>query len=457
VSVQEISVKARYDYTKGTIRRGMMRLSIPVFFELLAWNIDSILELFWVGRLGSPALAAMSLGFMVLSFTRALGMANRTAGQALLAQRIGAGDTAGASIIAGQMISLQLILFTPIMVAGFTCAPVIMAMISTEPEIVRLGTIYLRAGFSMLIFIDGIFTLAAIFRGSGEPGFSLVGMIVNSICGFAAMPLLVFGVGLIPALGIAGATFGLGAGRLAGIAVMLSFLFSGKCRIHLRLSDLLPRPQILLRIAGLGWPIGGQNFLERGANLVLIGILSPFGGIALAAWGIGNRVSHMGRMPAFALQGAIRTLVGQNIGGHRPERARRAAWASIATIFIILLCTTSTIFLWAPKIIHFFGMSGETIPAGTTCLRILCLGIIFEGTRRVISGIFEGAAQTKPPMIVEAIIRWPVMLPMAYGAAMWLGLRESGIWWSVAGSQVLGGLALFFWFSFAWGQRPRKS
>ena len=449
--------RARYDYTQGSIRRGMLRLSIPVFFELLAWNIDSILELFWVGQLGAPALAAMSLGFMVLAFVRAPGMANRTAGQALLAQRIGAGDTEGASRLAGQMIVLQLILFTPIIAAGIAGAPVFMAMISADPEIIHLGTIYLRAGFSMLFFIDGIFTLAAIFRGSGEPGFSLTGMIVNSISGFVAMPLLVFGAGPIPALGIAGAPLGLGVGRLAGSAVMLGFLFSGRCRIHLSLSDLLPRAHLLLRIAELGWPIGGQNFFERGANLVLISILSPFGGVALAAWGIGNQVSHMGRMTAFALQSAVRTMVGQNIGGQRPERARRAAWATIGAVFIILSCTTSAIFLWAPEIIRFFGMSGEAKPAGIACLRILCLGIVFEGTRRVISGIFEGAAQTKPPMFVEALIRWPVMLPMAYGTSVWLGLRESGIWWAVAGSQVLGGLALFFWFKFGWERRIRES
>ncbi len=444
---------ARYDYTQGTIRRGMVRLSLPVFFELVSWNVDSILELFWIGRLGAGALAAMSLGFMVIAFVRSVGMGIRVSGQALLAQRVGAGDTEGASLMAGQTILLQIFCFAPIMIAGLWGAPVFMSLISSDPEIVRLGTLYMRGGFSALLFIDGIFTLASMFRGAGEPGFSLTAMIVNSIAVFAAIPLFIFGAGPVPGLGIAGAPLGLGAGRLVGCGVMFFFLFSGRCRIHLRPRHLIPRPGHLRRIVELGWPVCGQNLFERGANLVLIGILSPFGGIALAAWGVGNRVSHMARMPGFALQGAVRTMVGQNIGGNRPERARQAAWATMAAVFFILSLSTSAIFIWAGEVIRFFGMSGAAAPAGVACLRILCLGTLFEGTRRVISGIFEGASQTKPPMIVEGIVRWAVQLPLAYLAGVALGFEAEGIWWAVAASQVIGALALFVWFVFGWRRR----
>ncbi|MDP6366420.1 MAG: MATE family efflux transporter [Nitrospinota bacterium] len=448
--------RVRYDYTQGPIRRGLVRLSIPVIFELILWNIDSILELFWVGRLGATALAAMSLGFMVISAIRSVGMGIRTSGQALVAQRVGAGDLDGASLMAGQTIVLQYILFTPIVVGGLAGAPLIMSLISGDPEIVRLGTSYLRASFAAVIFIDGIFTLASIFRGAGEPGFSLAGMTVNSIVAFMAIPLLAFGGGPIPALGIAGTPLGLGAGRLIGYSVMMAFLFSGKCRIHLRPGHFLPRPAHLFRILRLGWPVGGQNLLERGANLVLIGILSPFGGIALAAWGVGVRVSHMSRMPGFALQGAVRTMVGQNIGSNRPDRARMAAWVTLGTVFLILTATTSMLFIWAGKVIHFFGMPGEAAPIGVICLRILCVGTVFEGTRRVLAGIFEGASQTKPPMIVEGVIRWGFMLPLAYAAGVALGQGAMGIWWAVSGSQIVAGLALFTWFVFGWRRQAYR-
>jgi putative MATE family efflux protein len=455
VKVSKPQVRVRYDYTKGPIGKGLVRLSIPIFFELIAWNIDSILELYWVGRLGANALAAMSLGFMAQSFVRAVGMGIRTAGQALLAQRVGAGDNEGASLIAAQTLLLQIISFGPIMIVGFWLTPWILRLLTSDPVIADLGTQYLRAGFAMLIFIDGIFTCAAIFRGAGEPRFSLIGMAINSIAVLIAIPVLIFGVGPVPAFGIGGATLGLGVGRSAGVAVMIGFLFSGKSRIHLRPAHFKPQTEYLIRIASLGWPVSGQNFFERGANLLLVGLISPYGGVALAAWGVANRLSQMGRMPGFAIQGATRTLVGQNVGATQPDRAQRAAWTAIGTVVVILGITTSALFIWAEPVISFFGLQGEEAPAGVICLRILCLGIGFEATRRVISGIFEGAAMTKPPMIMEAIVRWGVLVPLAYLVSSVLTLPATGIWWTVAGSQVLGGVALFLWFVTGWTRRMK--
>jgi Na+-driven multidrug efflux pump len=146
-------------------------------------------------------------------------------------------------------------------------------------------------------------------------------------------------------------------------------------------------------------------------------------------------------------------MVGQNIGGRRPDRARVAAWITISIVFSILLLTTIALFIWAEQIIHFFGLKGAAAPAGVICFRILCIGTLFEGTRRVVAGVFEGASQTKPPMFVEAIVRWMVMLPMAYVASTLFGMAEIGIWWAVSGSQVLGGLALFIWFIFGWRRK----
>jgi putative MATE family efflux protein len=326
-------------------------------------------------------------------------------------------------------------------------------MLTSDSEIIRLGTMYIRASFAMVLFIDGIFTLASMFRGAGEPGYSLMGMIVNTIGVVLSIPLLVYGAGPLPALGLAGTPLGLGAGRLLGVLLMLYFLFSGRCRIRLKLAHLRPHPAHLFRIIELGWPVWAQNLFERTANLVLISLISPFGALALAAWGVGNRVSQMGRMPGFALQGAVRTMVGQNIGGRRPDRARVAAWITISIVFSILLLTTIALFIWAEQIIHFFGLKGAAAPAGVICFRILCIGTLFEGTRRVVAGVFEGASQTKPPMFVEAIVRWMVMLPMAYVASTLFGMAEIGIWWAVSGSQVLGGLALFIWFVFGWRRK----
>ena len=443
----------RYDYTKGPIGRGLVVLSLPIFSELVSWNVDTIVEIYWVGWLGADALAAMSLGFMIPMMVRAVGMGIRVAGQALVAQRIGANDEEGAALVAGQCILLQTFFFIPLCGAGYVFSPYLIGWMTSNPRLLYLSAIYLRAGFLMLLFIDGIFTLANIFRGAGEPKYSLFAMIINSGVTFIAMPAFIFGFGLIPPLHLAGANLGLGVGRLAGCVVMLIILFKGNARIHLKWRHLVPRSLEMKRILELGWPAWGQMFFERGANLVLVWMLAPFGALALAAWGLGSRVSNMGRMPGFSLQGAVRTMVGQNIGARKPERALRSAWVTVGAVVSIMVVVIMGISVWSKEIVTFFGAKGVALPHAVICLQILCVGLGFEATRRVIAGIFEGASSTRPPMIVEAIVRWVVQLPGAYILAVWMGFRELGIWWAVAASQIIGGVALFLWFAIGWRRR----
>ncbi|MDA0998882.1 MAG: MATE family efflux transporter, partial [bacterium] len=406
--------RSRFDYTKDSITKGIIRLSVPTFGEQIAWNIDGIVEIFWVGRLGPDSLAAMSLGFMFIMFLRAIGLGIRIAGSALVAQRIGGGDAEGASEAAGQAIFLTVIFYIPVTLFGYLLAPHLMILMTRDAEIVRLGAIYLQAGFLVFASVDGIFTLAHLLRGAGEPGISLAGMIPSTALSVTLMPLIVFGAGPLPALGLAGTITAVGIGRLAGIAVMAAFIITGHSRLSLQPRYLRPKPELLRRLISLAWPAGTTNLLERGANIVLLRMIAPFGSLALAAWGVGNRVSVMGRMPGFGLQAALRTMVGQNVGANRPERAWRSVHITMTALAVIMGATASGMYLYAEEVVRFFGMKGEAAEVGSLCLRILAFGIPFEAGRRALAGAFQGAADTKPPMVVEGAVRWAIQLPAAY-------------------------------------------
>jgi len=447
--------RLRYDYTQGPIGRGLLYLAVPVFMEQIAWNVDTIVEIYWVGRLGESAIAAMSLGFMVTMFVRSGGLGIRVAGQALVAQRIGAGDPEGAASLAGQMLLLHALYFLPLSLLGALLSEEIMRAFTQDPEIVRIGGAYLRASFWVLLLTDGIFAFASIFRAAGESLISVWPMAASSVVTFAAMPLFILGAGPLPAFGLAGASWGLGAGRLLGCAVMAAALLGGLSRVRLRPAHLLPSPELMRRVLRLAWPAGTQVLFERSANIVLVGMLSRFGPLALAAWGVGNRVNNMGLTPGYSFQGSGRTLVGQNIGARLPERARRAAWASLGASAAVMAVVAAGVFLWAEPMVRFFGMQGEGVPAGVLCMRVLSLGMAFEAARRTLSGVFEGAAMPAPPMVVEAVVRWGVLLPGAWLLSTPLGAREAGVWWAVAGSQAVGGAALFAWFVTAWQRRVR--
>ena len=223
--------KKNIDYTDGPIGRNVYLISMPIFFELVAWNIDSILEVYWIGRLGPSALAAMTIAFIILICARAGGMGIRVPAQALVAQHIGSGDKEKAALVAGQTFLLQIFYFVPVSLLGIIIAPYLVGFFSSEDPLRSLAITCLLSGLIMVIFIDGIFTIGNLLRGAGDVTLSLKGMIVSSCIVFWAMPLLIYGYGYIPSLKIAGVFIGLGAGRLVGCMVMTYLLFSGLSKI----------------------------------------------------------------------------------------------------------------------------------------------------------------------------------------------------------------------------------
>ena len=436
----------RYDYTKGSIGWAITRLSIPMCVEQIIRNIDGVLEIYWIGVLGPEFLAATSLGFTTVLFLRAVGFGVRISGQALIAQRIGAGDGPGASVVAGQTILFLLSYALVFTIIGLIYSPQIISLLTSDPELIRLGSDYMRAGFMVFIAWEGMFVFSNILRGAGEPGYTLTAMIAGVCVSITAVPLLIFGAGPIPALGIAGGFLGMGAGRFTGWMVMLYIVATGRSRIKLRPSDLWPRPAVIGRVFALAWPVSVQNLLERGASIILLRMLSPFGPFALAAWAVGNRITLIARMPSFGLQGSVRTLVGQNVGAGLPERAARTVKIALITLTAVMGAVSVGMFVLAPEIVVIFGMKGEAAGIGAMALRILSVGLVVESGRRVLAGAFQGSGQTKPPMLVEGIVRWAVQIPAAFVMAVPLGVGAASVWLAVAGSQIISGAAMLVWF-----------
>ncbi len=437
-----------YDYTRGSIGWAITRLSVPICGERILRNLDGLLEIYWLGRMGADFLAAASLGFIVLLFIRSISFGLRIAGQALVAQRVGAGDAEGASLMAGQTMLLVGAFGLAATFLGIALAPAMMALMTRDPILIELGVVYVRTGFAVLLAVEGMFVLGQILRGTGEPGITIAGVVASTALTVVCIPALAFGFGSVPALGIAGVFLGVGAGRLGGFLTMLVFVVRGKSRLVLRWRDLRPRSAAISRVVRLAWPAMAQNLLERSALLLMVRMLSPFGANALAAWGIGNRVTMLARMPSFGLQASVRTLVGQNLGAGKPERVKCTVWLAIAALGILMAVASLVLFAWAREVVSFFGMKQSA--TGVMALRILCAGLLMESIRRVVAGAFQGASRSKPPMVVEGVVRWGMQIPAAYALSLLIG--AGGVWWAVSGSQILSGALLLAWF---WRERDQ--
>jgi len=438
-----------YDYTKGSVGWAITRLSVPICGERILRNLDGIFEIYWLGRMGAEFLAAASLGFITLLFIRSAPFGIRIAGQALVAQRVGAGDGEGASVMAGQTIFLVGVFSLIATFLGLWFAPLLMDLMTRDPALAALGVVYIRAGFAVLLAAEAMFVVGQILRGTGEPGITIAGVVASTVLTLIFIPLFMFGWGPIPALGIAGSFLGIGVGRLGGFATMLTFIVKGKSRLRLRWADLRPRASEISRVARLAWPAMVQNLLERSALLLMVRMLSPFGASALAAWSIGNRVTMIARMPSFGLQSSVRTLVGQNMGAEKPERVTRTVWLAVAALVMLMAAASVFLFAWAQEVVSFFGLAGND--TAVMALRILCAGLLMESIRRVMAGAFQGASRSKPPMLVEGVVRWGVQLPAAYLLSFWFAVGAGGVWLAVSGGQILSGALLLVWF-FRWSR-----
>ena len=447
-----MSAVKRYDYTKGSIGVGLFRLAVPSCLEPIAWNADTLVEIFWVGRLGPEYLAAVSLSFMIIFFFRAVGFGIRIAGSALVAQRIGAGEPESASHVAGQSFLLAGVYYLAISILGCMLSAPLLGLLTSDVAVIRVGVGYLQASFLTIAFVDGIFTISHQLKAAGEPGKSLIGLGISTVMSVTFIPLFIFGLGPFPGLGLPGSAFGIGLGRIFGIFIVLWILTSGRSRLRIRLFHLKPHAETMRRIILLGWPAAAQNLLERGALLILLKILALFGPLVLAAWAIGNRLGTVSRLPGFGIQSAVRTMVGQNIGANLPERALKSVHLAMAGLFVIMCGVTILLYFYAQEIVLIFGMRGEGIDVGVICVRIITIGTLFEAIRRMLAGAFQGAANTKPPMIVEAFIRWGFQIPLAYMAALPLGFGAAGVWGAMTISHFMGGVCLLVWF-FIWSRR----
>ena len=418
---------------------------MPICGERILRNLDGIFEIYWLGSMGPEFLAAASLGFITLLFIRSAPFGLRIAGQALVAQRVGANDAEGASIMAGQTIFLVGAFSLIATFLGLWFAPLLMGLMTRDPALAALGVVYIRAGFAVLLAAEAMFVVGQILRGTGEPGITIAGVVTSTVLTLIFIPLLMFGWGPVPALGLAGSFFGIGVGRLGGFLTMLAFIVKGKSRLEFSWADLRPRRAEIARVARLAWPAMAQNLLERSALLLMVRMLSPFGASALAAWSIGNRVTMIARMPSFGLQASVRTLVGQNLGAERPERVARTVWLAVAALGVLMTAVSVALFVWAREVVSFFGMEGNA--TGVMALRILCAGLLMESVRRVMAGAFQGASRSKPPMLVEGVVRWGVQIPAAWLLSFWLAVGAGGVWWAVSGGQILSGALLLGWFS----------
>jgi len=433
-ALRESVVGNRHDFTEGSIGRAIMLLAVPMVLEMSMESLFGIVNAYWVSHLPVDAMVSIaSIGLtesmLTLVFAVAMGLSMATT--AMVARRIGEKDPAGAAVAAVQSIIVGFAFSVPIALTAIIFMPKLLQLMNASPEIVAVGTGYGRVILGGNIVIMLLFLNNAIFRGAGDATIAMRSLWFANIINLVLDPCLIFGIGPFPRLGVTGSAIATTIGRGAGVLFQLYVLSRGQGRVRIHRQQMRIEPQVMVRLLRVS--IGGMfQFLVATASwLGLVRIVAIFGGAALAGYTIAIRIIIFALLPSWGMSNAAATLVGQNLGAGKPERAERSVWVTGFCNMIFLGLVTIVFVVFARPLINIFTTDPEVVPYGIDALRYVSYGYIFYAYGMVMVASFNGAGDTTTPTLINLFCYWLFQIPLAYTLALPIGLGARGVFLAI--------------------------
>ena len=425
------------DYTRLPVRRAMILLAIPMMAEMMMESVFAVVDIFFVARIGPEAVAAVGLTEAMLTLIIAVAIGLAMATTAMVARRIGEKDETGAAVASAQALWMGLIVAVVTGTIAVIFAPDLLRLMGASEAVIRDGAGYTAMLMGGSITLVYLFLINAIFRGAGDAAIAMRILWFANGLNCVLDPLLIFGIGPFPEMGVTGAAVATTIGRGAGVLYGLWWLYGGRSRIRLGLSHLKPVPQVMLRLARLS--MGGivQFLIATSSWLILMSIVARFGSQAVAGYTIAIRIIIFTLLPAWGLGNAAATLVGQHLGAGYPRRAEQSVWVACRYNFLFLVATGLVFILAAPWLIGLFTTDPVVLDFGTAALRVIAYGYGFYAVGMIVVQAFNGAGDTDTPMFINLCCYWLLQIPLAYALAELMGLGPHGVFWAVMSAEVM--------------------
>ena len=420
-----------HDYTAAPLNRAVILLAVPMVLEMVMESLFAVADVFWVSHLGKEAIAVVGLTESVMTLIYAVAIGISIAAMAMVARRIGEKNLDRAAHTAGQVLVLGAAISAGIGLVLGNLAPYILEAMGATPETVSQGGAFTRImlGCNMTVFL--IFLINAVFRGAGDAVIAMRTLWLANALNIILGPCFIFGWGPFPKLGVAGAAVATNIGRGVGVLFQLWHLASGKSRLKVSWQHLVPERAVIGSIMSTAWNGIAQLLISTTSWVGLFKILSAFGSSAVAGYTIAIRIVISALMPAWGLSNAGATLVGQNLGAGRPERAEQAVKIAARFNMIFLGAAGGIFLIFANWIVHWFAKDPEVYGYGIRALRIVSLGFPFFAAGMCFQGAFNGSGDTKTPTKLNLFCFWLGQIPLAWVLSHPAGLGPLGIFIAV--------------------------
>jgi putative MATE family efflux protein len=445
-SIREAVRGSHQDFTTGNLNRAILLLAIPMVLEMVLESLFAVVDVFWVGRLGADAVATVGLTESLLSLVFAVGLGLSLSTTAMVARRIGEKDPEGAAVAGVQAIAIGLVISVVVGLPCFFYAPRLLQLMGASPQIIGVGSGYARialagSGAIMMLFLNN-----AIFRGAGDAAIAMRLLWVSNIINLILDPCLIFGWGPFPKLGVTGAALATLTGRSIGVLYQFYRLLKGTERIRILRRQVHLNFSVLLRLLRVSLTGILQFAIAHTSWIGLVRIVSIFGSAALAGYTIAIRILIFVLMPSWGLSNAAATLVGQNLGAKRPERAETSVWRTGLYNMIFLGGIGLFFVVFAEPVIRLFTQDPAVVPLAVSSLRILSYGNIGYAYGMVMLQAFNGAGDTVTPTIVHFFGFWLLEIPLAYFLAITVHMQSNGVYIAIVVAEAAiaaAGIVLF--------------
>jgi putative MATE family efflux protein len=422
----------RHDYTQGAIGKSIFLLAVPMVLEMMMESLFALSDVFFVSRLGADAIATVGLteSLMIVVYTLAMGLS--LPATAIVARRIGERDAEAAARSTVQAIILGLVVSGTLAITGAVFAHDLLRFMGASNEVIATGGTFARVmlGGSWTAFM--LFIINASFRGAGDAAVSMRVLWLSNAINIVLGPVLIFGVGPFPRLGVTGAAIATTIGRGTGMLFALFLLVRGSGHLEVARRHIAIETATIGRMLRMSLNGTFQVLVGTLSWIALIRIMASFGSAAMAGYTIAIRVVLFSLLPAWGLSNAAATMVGQALGAAKPDRAERSVWAAMRYNVAFLGTMGLIMLVLAPLIVSGFTKDNSVAEIAVFGLRTMAIGFPLYGIGMVLTQSFNGAGDTSTPTRINIGVFWLLEIPLA-----WVLARHAGLGWHAVFIAVL--------------------
>jgi putative MATE family efflux protein len=430
---KEAVLGSEQNFTEGSINRAIFLLSIPMILEMAMESLLAVVDIFFVSMLNdNDAVTAVGLTESVMALVYSIAMGFGMAATAMVSRRVGEKNEPGAAVAAVNVMYIGLVISLLITVVGIFFYKDILLLMGASDAIIKVGSGYTQWMLIGNITIVALFLVNAIFRGAGNAAIAMHSLWIANILNMILDPIFIFGWGPIPAMGVEGAAVATNIGRGAGVLYQVYYLIGDKGVVKIHKDNIRVDWTVIISLLKVAAGSIGQFLISTLSWLFLARIIITFGSSVYAGYQIAIRVIIFTILPSWGMANAAATLVGQNLGAGKPERAEQSVWMAGKLNMIFLGLISLFFFLVSIPIMKIFTQDAEVIKYGAQCLQIVAFGYVFYGYGMVIVQSFNGAGDSRTPTIINLFMYWFFQVPLAYLLAMKLDFGASGAFWAIA-------------------------